>query len=124
MDDSKYIFIVDDDPDTIDSVCKWLKKEGFLVQNFSNSAALYEVLDKQIPDILLLDVKLGSEDGRKISQEIRRRYTARFPIVLFSVLIEFIERADDFGADDFVRKDISLRELTAIIIKHMKVGYK
>lgn len=117
----KLVFIVDDDFDIVLSLSKWLQRKGFGVEGFSNSQTLFERLKASLPHIILLDVGLGIEDGRTICRQIRKQFTQSVPIVLFSMQYNTIQELQDSCADDYIKKDATLQELTALLQGHIKV---
>ena len=115
----KQVFIVDDDFDIIFSISKWLMRKQIGVQGFAASEYLFNGLEREIPDAILLDVHLKGEDGREICKEIRKRYDHQIPVILFSMAYKSIKQLQDSCADDFIKKDSSLRELTDLLQEHM-----
>lgn len=111
----KQIFVVDDDFDIIHSLSIWLRRRFYFVQGFSNSKALFEGLEREVPDAILLDVNLGKEDGRTVCKEIRKRYDDKTPIILFSTAFDSMKRLHDDCADDFIKKDSHLREIFELL---------
>ena len=119
--DGKQIFIVDDDFDIVNSVSKWLRLKKYDVRAFSGSAPLFKGLEMSLPDAILLDINLTGEDGRDICKEIRKRYDHSIPVILFSMMFNSIKQLKDSCADDFIKKDATLHELTQLLQEHMKL---
>lgn len=117
----KQIFIVDDDFDIINTVSIWLRLNRYEVRSFSGSKPLFEGLQMSLPDAILLDINLNGEDGRDVCREIRKRYAYKVPIILFSMLYHSIKQMKDSCADDFIKKDVTLHELTKLLHEHINV---
>ena len=119
----KQIYIADDDFDIINSIGIWLKRRNYLVRGFLNAELLYKGLEMQLPDLILLDVQLGAEDGRKICKDIKMRYEEKIPVILFSMVHDSVKDMEESHADDFIPKNVSLQELTALLQKHMQLEH-
>ena len=70
--DDKLIVIVDDDPDIIRSIGPSLKSEGFRVKGFSCGEDLFKFLDKEKPDLILLDITLPGINGFEICRSLKK----------------------------------------------------
>jgi DNA-binding response OmpR family regulator len=107
--------IVDDDRVLADVVAFTLRREGFeVIQAFDGTAALGRWAQEQ-PDIVVLDVNLPSMDGFAVCRRIREQ--ANTPIILLTVRGEEddIIQGLDIGADDYIVKPFSPRQLVARI---------
>ena len=115
------VYIVDDDFDIIHSLSLWLQRKNFSAQGFSNSKELFTGLERELPDVILLDVGLGTEDGRHVCRQIRKLYSKTIPIILFSMKYDSLIELKDSCADDYIKKDAHLREITALLQEHIKI---
>ncbi len=105
--------VIDDDRGLADLVAFTLRREGFqVVQGYDGEAALQK-WDKERPDLVVLDVNLPKLDGFAVCRRIREQ--ADTPIILLTVRGEEddIVRGLELGADDYVTKPFSIRELLA-----------
>ena len=112
----KRILIIEDDRDIIELVRYNLVNEGFQVSAASDGAAGLASLKKSPPDILLLDLMLPRLSGLEICKEIRRDSALnRLPILMLTARGEEADRVVglEIGADDYVTKPFSPRELAA-----------
>ncbi|WFU07418.1 response regulator (plasmid) [Rhizobium sp. CB3171] len=110
------IMIVDDDTDVIAMVSDYLREKGMKVRSSATGRGLLRYVEARIPDLILLDIMLGSEDGLEVLRELRER--SDVPIIIASgQRKEEIDRIKglDLGADDYVTKPLGLRELLARI---------
>jgi DNA-binding response OmpR family regulator len=109
------ILLVDDEPLITDSLSYSLRKEGFEVKAVGDGAvALQEVQEFQ-PDLVVLDVKLPGMSGLEVCQRLRARGTT--PVIMLTARGEEIDRVLglEVGADDYLPKPFSFRELLARI---------
>ena len=108
-----HILIVDDDPDIRELVQEYLGKNDMRVSAASSGRAMFELFDREAIDLVLLDLKLPGEDGMQLARALRERATV--PIVLLTGRNEEADRVMglELGADDYVTKPFSPRELLA-----------
>jgi phosphate regulon transcriptional regulator PhoB len=112
----KRILVIEDDRDIIELVRYNLEKDSFQVATASDGAAGIAQLRKSPPDLLILDLMLPKLSGLEVCKEVRREAaTARLPIVMLTARGEEADRVVglELGADDYVTKPFSPRELVA-----------
>ncbi|MEA3337826.1 MAG: response regulator transcription factor [Chloroflexota bacterium] len=111
MKDNGHILIVDDEPRMRHFVRMNLELEGFRVSEASNGLEAIRKVREGMPDLVVMDVEMPQLDGFETLEEIRR--TSPVPVIMLTV------RADEedliqglaLGADDYVTKPFSVREL-------------
>lgn len=110
-----HILLVEDDPEISRSLSHSLAECGFTISCAASAAAMDPVLESTKVDLVLLDVMLPGEDGLSICRRIRT--TSAIPIIMLTALSEEMERVVglEVGADDYVGKPFSTRELIARI---------
>jgi DNA-binding response OmpR family regulator len=110
-----HVLVVDDDPAVRDLLSEYLAENEVRVTAVASGAAMTEVLDTQAIDLVLLDLRLPGEDGMQIARALRER--ASVPIVLLTGKKDEADRVMglELGADDYVTKPFSPRELLARI---------
>ena len=108
-----HILVIDDDPDVRDLVVEYLSKNDMRVTAGSSGKEMFELFDRESIDLVLLDVKLPGEDGMNLARTLRERATV--PVVLLTGRNEEADRVMglELGADDYVTKPFSPRELLA-----------
>ena len=108
-----HILVIDDDPDIRQLVVEYLGKNDMRVSVGSSGKEMFEVFDREAIDLVLLDLKLPGEDGMHLARLLRERATV--PIVLLTGRNEEADRVMglELGADDYVTKPFSPRELLA-----------
>ncbi len=107
------IFLVDDEPAIAEAVSFALQSEGFRCRHFATGGACLDALTGEQPDLMLLDI--GLPDGNGFDFFRRIRDSSAVPVVFLTARKEEIDRVVglEMGADDYVVKPFSLRELMA-----------
>lgn len=110
------IYVIDDEKPIRQTLKDVLEDEEFIVSTFATGAAALSELDKERPDLILLDVWIGKEDGLEILEKIREIYPA-IPVLMISGhgTIEQAVLATKKGALDFLEKPLSLDMVLARI---------
>jgi phosphate regulon transcriptional regulator PhoB len=112
----KRVLLIEDDRDIVELVRYNLEREGFQVAAASDGATGLAQVRKTPPDLLLLDLMLPKLSGLEICKEIRRDQSLnRLPILMLTARGEEADRVVglEMGADDYVTKPFSPRELGA-----------
>ncbi len=107
------IVIVDDEKEIADVIELYLKNEGYDVYKFYNGKDTLECIEKQEPDLAILDVMLPDIDGFTILQKIREVH--KFPVIMLTAKSEYIDKITGLtlGADDYIAKPFNPLELIA-----------
>ena len=117
MDKPDHILIVDDDHEIRDLLSSYLRKIGFQVSAAANGRQMRTVLEEGPVDLVILDLMLPGEDGLVLCRELRAGKWRSVPVLMLTALDEETERIIglEMGADDYVAKPFSSRELVARI---------
>ncbi|HOK46841.1 MAG TPA: response regulator, partial [Bryobacteraceae bacterium] len=110
------IIIIEDEADIVEMVRYNFRKEGFEIESFSRGREGLERLRRNPPDLLLLDIMLPDEDGFSICRQLRADPRLKeLPVIFLTARGEEIDRIVglEIGADDYVVKPFSPRELIA-----------
>ncbi|MCD1147673.1 response regulator transcription factor [Peptoniphilus sp. KCTC 25270] len=107
------ILIVDDEAAIAEIISYNLKNEGFETQVASDGVECLEVLDTFSPDLVILDIMMPRMDGFETLQEIRKK--SRLPVIMLTAKESEADRVRglELGADDYVVKPFSVKELIA-----------
>jgi len=108
------ILVVDDEEAVVELVTFHLARAGYHVITTSTGGGALEAVEAKVPDLVVLDVGLPDMEGTEVCRRLRRdRRTESVPIVILSARSEEIDRvvALELGADDYVTKPFSPREL-------------
>lgn len=118
--DKKTILIVDDEQHIVDILVYNLEKEGYNTLQANDGVTAVDIaLDKK-PDLILLDIMLPKMDGLAVCKRIRQ--TLNVPILMLTAKDEEIDKilGLELGADDYVTKPFSVRELMARIKANLR----
>jgi two-component system OmpR family response regulator len=110
-----HVLIVDDDETVRHLVDQYLLQNDFRVSGASRGAELMGVLGGQVVDLVLLDLRLGGEDGMQLLRQLRAH--SQIPVIILTGRSEEADRVMglELGADDYLTKPFSPRELLARI---------
>lgn len=114
MSDTKKILVVDDDPYILMSLEFLMKKNGFDVMVARNGTEALEIVEKQVPDIVLLDIMMPDVDGYAICKHIKSSKKLKEAKVVFMSAKSKesdIQKGYDLGASLYVTKPFSTRQL-------------
>ena len=112
----KRIAVVDDEADILELVSIHLDRAGFDVMGYGNAAAFLGALKTDVPDLVILDLMLPDIHGMEVCRMIRASDSAAdMPIIMLTALVDEPDRVAglEVGADDYVVKPFSPRELVA-----------
>lgn len=121
---SKKLLFVEDEEDFAKTVASYLRKEGFVVIHVSSSRSGLRELGKGSYDLVILDLGLPDEDGLKLCEQIREKEAAPILILTARDGIEDKVKGLNVGADDYLIKPVSLKELVARIERLLKRDLK
>ena len=113
---NKLIAIIDDEPDILELVSINLKKASYRVKEFPDSESFFRSLAAEIPDLIILDLMLPDMDGFEVCKFLKGQDKyASIPIIMLTARAEETEKVLglELGADDYVTKPFSPRELAA-----------
>jgi two-component system OmpR family response regulator len=115
MADEPHILLVDDEREIREPLAAYLSRHGVRVTKAENAAAARQMLSAYAIDLILLDIMMPGEDGLALAGFIRA--TTNIPIILLTARAEEMDRVVglEIGADDYVTKPFSPRELLARI---------
>lgn len=113
MSSFKKILVVDDEPKIVEVVKSYLEQSGYEVFEAYNGKQALEIFEKIAPGLVVLDLMLPDFSGEEICQRIRKQ--SRVPIIMLTAKVEEEEilKGLDVGADDYITKPFSPRQLIA-----------
>ncbi|MBK8781340.1 MAG: response regulator transcription factor [Anaerolineales bacterium] len=111
----KKILIVDDEPQIVEICRDYLKAAGYETVTASNGAQGLSLARREKPDLIVLDLMMPEMDGLDVTREIRRE--SDVPIIMLTARVEETDKLIglELGADDYITKPFSPRELVARI---------
>ncbi|MDO8753549.1 MAG: response regulator transcription factor [Anaerolineales bacterium] len=109
----KRILVVEDEPSIAEVVGLYLSRAGFLVQTAKDGRQAMSMLEKKIPDLVVMDIMLPEIDGLSLTRWLRDH--SNVPIIMVTARREEIDRIAglEMGADDYVVKPFSPQELVS-----------
>jgi DNA-binding response OmpR family regulator len=117
------IYIVEDDPDINEILEHNLKREGYNTSTFLDGMEAHDAIIEEQPDLIILDLNLPSMSGIELCKYIRlNELTQEIPVIMLTARSEEIDKIIGFevGADDYITKPFSPRELIARVKVHLK----
>ena len=107
------VLVVDDEPIVREVVVRYLRREGYRTLEAADGERARELLEHDPPNLVVLDVMLPGTDGLSLCRWIRAR--SELPVILLTARGEEADRIVglELGADDYVTKPFSPRELAA-----------
>ena len=111
----KPILIVDDDQEIRELLKEYLTRAGFDVLTACDGVEMYQQLALATPELIILDIMMPGDDGFSLCQQIRRK--SQVPIIMLTAASDEADRVIglELGADDYIAKPFSPRELMARI---------
>lgn len=110
------IYIVDDEPNIRKLASLALKEQGFETQEFAGGDELLKAVQRRIPDVIILDWVMPAPDGLSVCGRLKlNKETRTIPIILLTARNDEVDcvLGLEMGADDYVTKPFSLKELCA-----------
>jgi len=116
----KTVLVVDDEKPIADILQFNLTKEGYRVVTAYDGDEALEKVEEEKPDLILLDIMLPKRDGMEVVREVRKKYDT--PIIMITAKDSEIDKVLglELGADDYVTKPFSTRELVARVKANMR----
>lgn len=119
----KYVLIVDDDPDMVETVGMMLESKGFEVGRAYDGIEGEEAIKTRRPDLLILDVMMPRKDGYTLCSELKKDSQTRgIPVILLTAVGEAVptttySHADGMAteADDYIPKPVNTEMLAASV---------
>jgi DNA-binding response OmpR family regulator len=113
MDGSASLLIVDDDPGVRAMLVEYLGGHRYEVRAAENGVAMRAEIERDLPDLILLDIRMPGEDGLTLARYLRERYDVG--IIMVTASGDVVDRVVglEIGADDYVAKPFDPRELLA-----------
>jgi len=113
---NELIAVIDDEPDILELVSLHLTKSNFKVKGFLNAESFFKFLSSNIPDLIILDLMLPDADGIEICKYLKSNQEfSSIPVIMLTARADETDKVLglELGADDYVTKPFSPRELVA-----------
>lgn len=115
----KKVLIADDDPAIVESTALILTEFGYDVDTTVDGGSIYK-MEKEYPDLLLLDIWMSGQDGREICKYLKKKEATKYmPIIMVSASKDVAESAKNSGADDFITKPFDMNFLVNKVVEYV-----
>ena len=123
---SSKVLVVDDEKQIADIIKFNLEKEGYIAQTANDGQECIDKVNQWKPDLVILDIMMPKKDGFQVLKEIRVNYHQ--PVIMLTAKEEEVDKVLglELGADDYVVKPFSMRELIARVkanIRRVNTNY-
>jgi two-component system response regulator MprA len=108
------ILVVDDDPSVRETIGTFLRTAGYTVQTAADGAEALELIGRELPAVVVLDMRMPIMDGWDFVRELRAR-EIDLPIIVMTAARDVRQSAEEVGAPAYVAKPISFPALIARI---------
>lgn len=116
----KKIALVEDDPGIIEVTKIILEEEGYQVIAFDNSHHIKRFIQKQQPDLILMDIWIADQNGAELVKDLKSNpKLKKIPIVMVSAKQDAEKIAKDCGAQDFLAKPFEIIDLIEKVKKYI-----
>ncbi len=123
MSDKKYVLVVDDDPDLVETVGMLLESKGFAVGKAYDGIEGEEAIKKHRPDVVILDVMMPRKNGYQLCKELKdNKWTQDIPIILLTAVGEAVPTTTythyegmTIEAEDFIPKPVDANTLVQAV---------
>ncbi|MBN1150059.1 response regulator transcription factor [candidate division WOR-3 bacterium] len=127
MPNQKLVAVVDDEPDIVELITYSLKKDNFSTESFTDGISFMNYLSKNRPDLVILDIMLPGLSGIEICKKVRSNpQTKNLPIIILTAKDTETDKVLglELGADDYVVKPFSVKELISRVKSVMRRTYE
>jgi len=118
------VLVVDDTPENID-VLRGILAEEYNIRAVTNGLLALKIIDKQLPDLILLDVMMPEMDGYEVCRHLKaREQTAHIPVIFVTAKAEITDEATGFqlGAVDYITKPVNTEIVKARVRTHIALA--
>lgn len=114
------IFVIDDEKDFLITVSAWAEKKGYDITAFENADGFRESILAVKPEVILIDVNLKSDDGRMISEDLKKNLPFPVKIILVSGDARKLIEYQQHYADGILNKPFEFAELEEKLKQQLK----
>jgi DNA-binding response OmpR family regulator len=124
IEDVKKILVVDDEPKIVEVIEAYLKKEGFEVLTAEDGETALNIFNNEVVHLVVLDLMLPKVSGEEVCNQIRNR--SDVPIIMLTARTDEDDKIEGLamGADDYITKPFSTRELVGRVRALMRRSYR
>jgi DNA-binding response OmpR family regulator len=119
----KYVLVVDDDPDLVETIGIMLKSKGFAVGKAYDGVEAEDAIKKRRPDLMILDVMMPRKDGYQLCKELKQNSdTKGIPIIMLTAVGDAVPTTTythregmSMEAEDYIEKPVDTQKLLASV---------
>lgn len=115
MTDSKTVLVIDDERDLSDMIAFVLCQEGYHVARAADGRDALNTVERAMPDLILLDMKMPVVDGWRFATEFHSKYGFQVPIVVLTASEDARRSAEEIGASGWLGKPFDLDMLVGTV---------
>lgn len=118
-----HILVVEDDRDIADLIAHYLERAGYVTSTVPSGPEALAHVRRHLPDLMILDLMLPGLDGLEVCRAVRLdQATSELPIIMLTARADESDRVTglEIGADDYVTKPFSPKELVARVHAHLR----
>lgn len=115
---AKKVLVIEDDEDLVALVSLLLQEDGFAVEIAANGREALDSLARQLPDVILLDMKMPIMNGPEFARELEVRYGHQAPIIVLTAAADAHRRAAEVGADAWLGKPFDPEVLLSTVRRY------
>jgi DNA-binding response OmpR family regulator len=118
------VLVVDDEFEIRDVLSRFLTEEGYEIILASNGEEALELVERENPQVILLDILMPGIDGIETCKRLKENEKTRFiPVIMATALWDTYSEVIEAGAEDFVTKPFNLTELSHRVKSILRVRY-
>lgn len=118
------IMVVDDTPANLQLLTEMLKERGYRVRPVPSGKLAIQAVQKEMPDLILLDIHMPEMDGYEVCEHLKADATLKdIPVIFISALDETLDKVMAFalGGVDYITKPFQFEEVAARVQTHLKL---
>ena len=123
MDNPLNILLVDDEQDFLDPISFWLESKGYKIRTAGNGKIALDIIEKAVPDIVLLDINMPVMDGIDTLKHIREKHPD-LPVIMITSEIERLPALQEMGITGFFPKVGTLEHLEQLLEPIIRIHTK
>ncbi len=114
------VMVVEDDQDILDALTAILGTKGYQVLAIDSADQVMPLIEKDPPQLILLDIWVGGGDGRDVFKQLRQHPVGQtIPVIFVSANMSTPQIARDLQVDDFIMKPFDVDYLLSVVDKHL-----
>ncbi len=114
------VLVLDDDRDLLSLVAFVLEEDGYEVKTATDGREGLDAVQREMPDLILLDMKMPVMDGWEFAREFHSKFDSKVPIVVLTAAADARRSAEEVGAVGWIGKPFDLDTLTNTVKRNIQ----